>query len=70
MRIDGMLGKVKRFFSETLGELKKAAWPTKKELGKSTIVVIVGMLLISFYVSMIDFSLFNVVDFMIKCVRG
>ncbi|MDR1173464.1 MAG: preprotein translocase subunit SecE [Puniceicoccales bacterium] len=65
-----MLGKTKRFFAETLDELKKAAWPVKKELGKSTIVVIVGMFLISFYVSIIDFSLFNVVDFMIKCVRG
>ncbi|MDR1891190.1 MAG: preprotein translocase subunit SecE [Puniceicoccales bacterium] len=65
-----MLGKIKHFFSETLGELKKATWPTKKELGKSTIVVIAGMLLISFYVSIIDFSLFNVVDFIIKCVRG
>ncbi|MDR0742392.1 MAG: preprotein translocase subunit SecE [Puniceicoccales bacterium] len=65
-----MLGKTKRFFVETLDELKKVAWPVKKELGKSTIVVIIGMLLISFYVSVVDFSLFNVVDFMIKCVRG
>jgi preprotein translocase subunit SecE len=65
-----MLGRMKRFFSETLDELKKASWPVKKELGKSTIVVIVGMLLISFYVSVIDFSLFNIVDFIIKPVRG
>ncbi|MDR2603307.1 MAG: preprotein translocase subunit SecE [Puniceicoccales bacterium] len=65
-----MLGKTKRFFTETLDELKKAAWPVKKELGKSTVVVIVGMLLISFYVSVIDFSLLNVVGFVIKCVKG
>jgi preprotein translocase subunit SecE len=60
---------IKCFFSETLDELKKSAWPTRKELGKSTIVVIVGMFLISFYVSVVDFSLFNVVDLVIRCIR-
>ncbi|MDR2738035.1 MAG: preprotein translocase subunit SecE [Puniceicoccales bacterium] len=62
--------KLRKFFTETVGELKKSAWPGKRELSKSTLVVIVGMLLISFYVSVVDFSLLNVVDFIGRCVRS
>jgi preprotein translocase SecE subunit len=62
--------KIKKFFSETADELKKSSWLDRKELGRSTAIVIIGMLLISFYVSIVDFSLLNVVDFIAKCVRG
>jgi preprotein translocase subunit SecE len=65
-----MIKKIKSFFSETFGELKKSAWPDRKELGKSTVIVIIGMVLISFFVSVVDFSLLNVVDFASKVARG
>ncbi|MDR1413595.1 MAG: preprotein translocase subunit SecE [Puniceicoccales bacterium] len=64
-----MTKKIKKFFSEMAEELKKSAWPDRKELGKATFTVIVGMFLISFYVSVVDFSLLNIVDFVSKCIR-
>lgn len=64
-----LIKKIKTFCSETKGELLKASWPSRKELGKSTIVVIIGMALFGMYISVIDFSLLNIVDFVGKCVR-
>lgn len=64
-----IFSRVKSFFREMLGELRKASWPSKKELGRLTIVVIVGMFLLGFYVSVVDFSLLNIVDLVSKVVR-
>lgn len=53
---------IRIFWNETAGELKKASWPTRKELKDSTIVVIIGIALLGFYVGIVDFSLFQVVN--------
>jgi preprotein translocase subunit SecE len=50
------------FFGEIVGELQKAAWPTRTELRDSTIVVIVAVALLGVFTSISDFSLFQVVD--------
>jgi preprotein translocase subunit SecE len=50
------------FFGEIVGELQKAAWPTRIELRDSTIVVIVAVALLGVFTSISDFSLFQVVD--------
>jgi preprotein translocase subunit SecE len=50
------------FFSELVGELQKASWPTKTELKDSTIVVIVACLLLGLFTAISDFALINVVD--------
>jgi preprotein translocase SecE subunit len=60
---------VKKFFREMADELKKSAWPNRAELSKSTFVVIVGMIVISIYVTVADFSLLNIVDFVSGCAR-
>mgnify|MGYP006421265071 CR=1 FL=1 len=52
---------IRIFWGETRTELRKASWPNRTELRDSTIVVMVGVLLLGFYVSIIDFSLFQVV---------
>jgi preprotein translocase subunit SecE len=38
-------------------ESGKVSWPTRTELRDSTIVVIVAVLLVSFYVGVVDFIL-------------
>ncbi len=43
-------------------ELKKATWPTRKELFDSTIVVIVAAIILGVFTSITDFSLYQVVD--------
>lgn len=50
------------FFSELVGELQKASWPTRSELKDSTIVVIVACVLLGLFTSISDFALYNVVD--------
>jgi preprotein translocase subunit SecE len=50
------------FFGEIVGELQKAAWPTRTELRDSTIVVIVAVALLGIFTSISDFSLYQVVD--------
>ena len=50
------------FFSELVGELQKASWPTRSELKDSTIVVIVACILLGLFTSITDFSLYQVVD--------
>lgn len=50
------------FFAETVNELKKASWPNYSELKDSTMVVIVAVILLGTYISIVDFSLFEVVN--------
>jgi len=50
------------FFGEMLDELKKASWPTRKELFDSTVVVIVAAVILGVFTSISDFSLYQVVD--------
>jgi preprotein translocase subunit SecE len=65
-----MFSKIANFTREVKTELQKATWPWDpkeksfgakyKELIDSTIVVIIGMLLLAAYVSLIDFALLGI----------
>lgn len=61
--------KVRLFYQETVVELKKAAWPTWKELREMTLVVIIAVALIGAFVSLADFALINVVDLFTNWVK-
>jgi preprotein translocase subunit SecE len=54
--------KIRNFYTEMIGELKKASWPNRIELRDSTIVVILASLMLGTFVSIVDFSLFEVVS--------
>ncbi len=56
------------FFGEMVGELQKAAWPTRTELRDSTIVVLVASLILGLFTSISDFSLYQFVDLFTKLV--
>jgi preprotein translocase subunit SecE len=62
--------KTRAFWGETAGELKKASWPTSKELRGSTVIVIVSVLLVGFYVALSDFSVYNWVTLLTRWVKG
>jgi preprotein translocase subunit SecE len=53
---------VRIFVGEMVGELQKAAWPTRSELRDSTIVVIVAAVILGAFTSISDFALYNFVD--------
>ena len=47
--------RVREFLAEVVVELKESAWPNRKELTDSTIVVIVSILLLGAFVAAADF---------------
>lgn len=44
----------KKYFKDTVAELKKVIWPTRKELTNSTIMVIVSILIIGMFIWVFD----------------
>ena len=60
--------KARIFYGETIAELKKATWPTKTELKESTVVVLVGILILGTFLTLTDFSLVNWVEYITEKV--
>jgi preprotein translocase subunit SecE len=54
------------FVGEMMSELQKASWPTRQELWDSTVMIIVACLLLGFFTSIADFSLYQFVDLFTK----
>lgn len=52
---------VKHFLSEAKGELKKVTWPTRKQAVASTVVVIVVVMVVSVFLSIVDFGLTKII---------
>ena len=50
-----LFSRVKRFFKDIRGELKKVAWPSKKQVINNTTVVIVVVIISSIGISLIDY---------------
>ncbi len=46
---------IQRYFTETVGELRKVSWPTRKEATNLTIVVLVVTLGMSAVLGLLDF---------------
>jgi len=46
---------IKRWYRETMGELRKVTWPTRQDAWKLTKVVLVVMLLMSLGLGLLDF---------------
>jgi len=61
---------VRLFYSETMTELRKATWPTRSELKDSTIVVIIAIALVGAFISLADFSLYQVITLLTSLVTG
>ena len=49
----GMSG-LRNFMSEVWQELRKCNWPTRPELMESTVIVIISVLIVGFYVFVCD----------------
>jgi preprotein translocase subunit SecE len=61
MSASGMVRSSLQFLREARTELKKVKWPTRKELLASTAVVIALVLVISFFLGVIDFGLIKII---------
>jgi preprotein translocase subunit SecE len=45
---------VQRYFNETVGELRKVSWPTRKEATNLTVVVLIVTFAMSMYLGLLD----------------
>jgi len=51
----GLLGAVSRYFRETVAELRKVNWPTRKEATRMTGIVLLVVFLTSSFLGLMDF---------------
>ena len=49
-----MIEKIRKYFSETVTELKKVTWPTREELKESTKLVIVATFVVTLFIGLVD----------------
>ena len=51
----GLVARVSLFFRQVVAELRKVIWPTRRQLGTYTSVVIVFVLILTALVALLDF---------------
>lgn len=56
-----MIAKAKTFFEDVQAELAQVTWPTRKETIATAQVVVVIIVLISFYLGACDFALAKII---------
>ena len=49
-----MIEKIRKYFSEMKGEMKKVTWPTRDELKESTKLVIIATFVVTLFIGVID----------------
>ena len=60
---------IRQRWSETISELKKSSWPNRRELWESTLVVMIGVVILGTFIFVADFSLGNWVEFLTRWAR-
>ena len=61
-----MIGKIKKFFTEVIVELKKVSWSTKNEVLESTWIVIVSSFFLGIFIGITDLVLSKAIELIIK----
>jgi preprotein translocase SecE subunit len=56
----------RQFLSDAKVELKKVTWPTRKELLSTTAIVIVLVLLIAFFLGIVDLGLVKIIKNVVR----
>lgn len=64
--VAGPLQKSLQFLREVKVELKKVTWPTRKQTIGSTLVVIILVMIISFFLGIVDIGLSSLIGVVIK----
>ena len=66
MNLKNIAESIVRFYGEVKSEAKKIAWPLRKETIASTVVVVVIVLIVSFYLGVVDAILSRVVKLILS----
>jgi|SaaInl4_200m_RNA_FD_contig_123_14714_length_5130_multi_5_in_1_out_0_2 preprotein translocase subunit SecE len=65
-KIKSLLNKGMQFFREVKIELKKVTWPSRKQTMQFTLVVIILVMIISFFLGVIDYGLSNLIRVLLQ----
>ena len=57
-----VMGRVRQFVHNTIGELHKCTWPGRKELLESTILVLVAIAVLSSFVAVVDLVIVRLLE--------
>ena len=60
----------KQFLREVKTELKKVTWPTKKDALSGTVVVLVAVFIVAFFLGIVDWGLSDLVKRLLKVATG
>ena len=60
--------KIRKFFKDTISELKKVSWTSKSELFKSTKLVVVTVLAVCIVIALIDLGASWVINSLAKLI--
>lgn len=60
------LNSVKQYFSGVISEVKKVAWPTRKQVTENTIIVISAVVAAMIIFGLIDFGLSKLLEYVIQ----
>ena len=55
-----------QYFSEVRGEMKKVAWPPRSEIVNSSLVVLVGLVVMTTLIFAFDWAAVHIVNFVFK----
>jgi len=56
----------KQYFGEVRGEMKKVAWPPRSEIMNSSLIVLVGLVVMTSLIFVYDWAAVHVVNFVFK----
>ena len=56
----------RQYFNEVKGEMKKVAWPPRPEIMNSTLIVVVGLVVMTTLIFLFDWSSVHIVDYVFK----
>ena len=60
------LKRVKEFFEEVAGELRRVNWPSRQDVAASTAVVLVVVFVLAMYLGAVDVALSRLVGVILK----
>ncbi|GAB4439452.1 MAG: preprotein translocase subunit SecE [bacterium] len=65
MNLSESVNKIKKFFEDSYSELRKVSWPPRKESVKAAYAVIVFVVIISFFLGIVDYFLAKIVNWLV-----
>ena len=61
-----LVARTKTFFGEVRDEMRKVTWPDKPQLVQSTWVILIFVLVVSFIIFVMDWSVRGIIDIVVN----